>query len=105
MVSGLANAMLDTVLYQLEEALKRIREVNMAEWGSESGTLEHNQGYIRHLLDGSSSTLQLLTTLTSDVALARLFGTRPIANRSASVALKFTDMLCGPRAVELKVPN
>eukprot|EP00966_Prymnesium_polylepis_P308362 7126122-Prymnesium_polylepis.1 len=44
----------------------------MADWNAEAdGTLAHNQGYIRHLLEGSTSTLELLRKLTAQARATR----------------------------------
>lgn len=100
LLCSLANAMLDTLLYQLEEALKRIREANTAEWADEEG--EGGEGYISHLLEGSSSTLRLLDRLTQHSPISCAFSSGRTGRRCASILLKFVSLLCGPRASQLK---
>ena len=100
---GLAHAMLDTLLYQLEEALKRIRECNLAAFDSTPQQLEHNQGYCKHLLEGSMSTLKLMKTLTEASAFGTVFATGPVAHRTAAAALQFVTKLCGKQALDMKL--
>lgn len=102
-VGGLAHAMLDTLLYQLEEALKRIRECNLAAFDSGPKQLEQNQGYCKHLLEGSMSTLELMGTLTGAAEFGAVFATGPVAHRTAAASLQFLTKLCGKHALDMKL--
>jgi hypothetical protein len=102
-VAGLANGMLDTLLYQLEEALKRIRECNLAAWDESATELLHSQGYCKALLEGSSSTLELMGALTTAPELAAVFASPPVVARTAAASLQFLTKLCAkPRALAVK---
>ena len=98
------EAILDTVNYNLEEALKRVREVNNAQdFGLEEAEIQHYKGYARHLFETTYSTLELLGALTSDARFAKFFSVGDVRRRLASCVVTFVDMLCGKRALDLKL--
>ena len=83
-----AGCMLDTLLYELEEGLRRVREVNQGMWGAggdNKAELEHHMGYARHLFTTSLSTLELLQALVQEPPLAALFATGRLAVRTATL--------------------
>ena len=88
-----AGCMLDTLLYELEEGLRRVREVNQGMWGAggdNKAELEHHMGYARHLFTTSLSTLELLQALVQEPPLAALFATGRLAVRTATLQLALT---------------
>ena len=98
------EAILDTVNYNLEEALKRVREVNNAQdFGLEEAEIQHYKGYARHLFETTYSTLELLGALTSDGRFAKFFSVGDVRRRLARCVVTFVDMLCGKRALDLKL--
>ena len=103
-LSGLFHAMLDTIAYQLEEALRRLRELN-----SGAETRAHDVGYTKSLLRVAGSTLELLGALTSAPPLASLLALDPpLATRLAALAIQFVSSLVGPRSLQAllsRTPN
>jgi hypothetical protein len=99
-----AGCMLDTLLYELEEGLRRVREVNQGMWGAGGkAELEHHMGYARHLFTTSLSTLELLQALVQEPPLAALFATGTLAVRTATLQLGFLESLCGKKSLQLKL--
>ena len=101
-----AGCMLDTLLYELEEGLRRVREVNQGMWGAggdNKAELEHHMGYARHLFTTSLSTLELLQALVQEPPLAALFATGGLAVRTATLQLGFLESLCGKKSLQLKL--
>uniref|UniRef100_A0A7S0NXP8 UBC core domain-containing protein n=1 Tax=Calcidiscus leptoporus TaxID=127549 RepID=A0A7S0NXP8_9EUKA len=103
------NGTLDTLLYELEEALKRIAEIKRAaDVGGDASAAadaqhQHNVGYIRHLLHTATATLQLIGELVTEPSLAAAYASGSLSHRTAKVVITFVGMLVGKRSLDLKL--
>lgn len=114
------GAVFDTLLYQLNDGLSRLAIVrkyesekdggqweglNAQEKHGKEGFLAGEKGASRGFISQASRQLELFHMMTEAEPVAKCLCVPTLAKRTAVAMLGFLDVLCGPRASELKVKD
>lgn len=114
------GAILDTLLYQLGDALSRLVNVKSCEVAKEGGQwkslserkrkekerfLSSEQRASRGFMTQASKQLDLLFAITEAEQVSRCLSLSPLGKRTAATMLGFLNTLCGPNASNLKVKD
>jgi ubiquitin-protein ligase len=115
------SAILDTLLYQMNDSLARLANVKQVQqaqedekaWKSLSyGERERKLKFLRgeesvaqSFMKMAISTLGLLDLVSQSDEVCQCFSTPPLSIRAAAAITNFLDALCGSRSIDLKVKD
>eukprot|EP00117_Sycon_ciliatum_P046288 scpid21219/ scgid2547/ Ubiquitin conjugation factor E4 B; Ubiquitin fusion degradation protein 2; Ufd2a len=115
------NATLDTLLYQMNDALRRVanvRQIQLAKddekaWKAlSSKERREKEGFLRSeesvgsgFMKMAVKTLSLLEQMVEEPTVARLFWKAPLSVRASAAIVEFIDSLCGGHRMDLKVKD